>query len=77
MKLHDYLIENVLSEKEFADQIGVKQPTISRYINKYRIPKKHILQKISEVTKDQVNENDFAKQIHWKQRVVNGQNAKK
>ena len=39
MKLKDYLKENKLTEVNFAEMLGCKQPTISRYINQKRIPK--------------------------------------
>ena len=59
MKLKDYLKENKLTEVNFAEMLGCKQPTISRYINKKRIPKKQIMQKINELTNGNVNKNDF------------------
>ena len=68
MKLRDYLNENSITEKKFADSIGVRQPSISRYLNDLRIPKKNILDKITEITQQQVTDSDFPKQVHWKQR---------
>jgi len=68
VKLKDYLINNLITEKKFADQLGVKQPTVSRYLHNLRIPKKNILNKIREITQQQVTESDFPTQVHWKQR---------
>ena len=68
MKLKDYLINNLITDKKFADQLGVKHPTVSRYLHNLRIHKKNILNKITEITQQQVTESDFPNQIHWKQR---------
>jgi transcriptional regulator with XRE-family HTH domain len=58
MKLRQYLDEQNLSERVFAEKIGVKQATVNRYCAG-RIPQPDVMRKIVDVTGGQVTANDF------------------
>lgn len=62
--LRDILKDRKMSQKELANEIWVSEATISRYINKQRMPSiKHILE-ISYVLNVDVNELiDFGEPI--------------
>ena len=59
MKLKDYLIENFITETEFAEKIGCRQPAVSRYIHEKTIPRPHLMKKIFTTTDGQVTPHDF------------------
>ena len=60
MQLRDWLEEEDISLGEFAKQIGVSNASVvSRYALGHRMPRKKILQRITDVTKGQVTANDF------------------
>lgn len=59
MQLNDYLEKNNLTAQDFAPLIGVKWSAVYRYISGTRVPAKHIMQRIFEVTGGQVTPNDI------------------
>ncbi len=59
MKLRDYLIENFMTEAEFAEKIGTTQPVINRYIHEKIIPRPRLMKKIFETTSGKVSYRDF------------------
>ena len=61
MKLKEYLKKNGITEMNFAEMLGCKQPTISRYVNNLRLPRGNLMKKIQEITLGEVNYNDFIK----------------
>lgn len=58
MRLEEYLASTGKTRAEFARQIGVKQFSVTRYLNG-RIPEPPVMSKIIEVTKGKVSANDF------------------
>ncbi len=48
--LKQYLAAKEITQIEFARTLGVKQPTISDYVNGNMLPKGKRLKKISEIT---------------------------
>ena len=58
MRLEEYLSETGLTRAEFARQIGVKQFSVSRYLNG-RVPEPSVMCKIIEATEGKVSANDF------------------
>lgn len=58
-KLKKYLKNNNITQKKFAELIGVDKMTLWRYVQGSRIPKPKIMQKIFELTNGQVTANDF------------------
>ena len=48
-----------ISSKKFAERLDISEVSISRYINKVRIPDRKILNKISVLTNGFVTANDF------------------
>jgi transcriptional regulator with XRE-family HTH domain len=59
MNLHQYLRQSLLTQKRFAELTGIKQPTVSHYINGDRLPSRHVMQRIFVITNGQVTPNDF------------------
>ena len=59
MKLREYLIKNNLTELNFAEILGCKQPTVSRYVNDKRSPTQTMMKKIEEFTEGTVTYKDF------------------
>ena len=59
MILKEYLKLNKISNKEFANTIGISPVSLSRYINGERIPEKDIFLKIFKKTNGFVSPNDF------------------
>lgn len=59
MKLRDYLIENFMTQAEFAEKIGTKQPVINKYIHGKTIPRPSLMKKIFETTSGKVRPRDF------------------
>ena len=68
MHLKKYLKINKISSKKFAERLDISEVSISRYINKVRIPDRKILNKISVLTNGFVTANDFyyEDQDEWK-----------
>lgn len=60
MYLKDYLKKMDISQAKFSQQIGVKQNTISRWINNCMFPSNNHMLKIINVTGGAVNYEDFA-----------------
>jgi predicted transcriptional regulator len=58
MRLAEYLSETGLTRAEFALQIGVKQFSVTRYLNG-RVPEPSVMCKIIEATDGKVSANDF------------------
>jgi DNA-binding transcriptional regulator YdaS (Cro superfamily) len=58
MRLAEYLSETGLTRAEFARQIGVKQFSVTRYLNG-RVPEPSVMCKIIEATDGKVSANDF------------------
>lgn len=59
MQLADYLAKQNISRSDFADAIGVKEPSVSRYITGKNIPERDVMRKIVSVTAGNVTANDF------------------
>jgi transcriptional regulator with XRE-family HTH domain len=59
MRLYDYIKKQKITVESFANDIGVSQPTIRRYIKRLRIPSPNIMVKIFIVTNGLVQPNDF------------------
>ena len=59
MRLKEYLKLNKISNKEFANTLGISPVSLSRYINGERIPEKDIFFKIFKKTNGFVSPNDF------------------
>lgn len=59
MKLATYLDINNLTQKEFADMVGITETSIANYIHRRRVPATHIAGKIEKVTKGKVTLHDF------------------
>ena len=58
MRLEEYLAETGLTRAEFARQIGVRQFSITRYLEG-RVPEPSVMCKIIEATEGKVSANDF------------------
>lgn len=48
-----------MTEAEFAEKIGTKQPVINRYIHEKTIPRPRLMKKIFETTSGKVSPRDF------------------
>lgn len=59
MRLEDWINKNKLSQKEAGKLIGVKQASISRWINGIMTPSIDKIKKISLVTNNEVTFHDF------------------
>lgn len=59
MKLAEYLKAKNVHVKDFAETIGVKQPTVTRYALGHRTPRPKHMVKIIEATDGKVTANDF------------------
>lgn len=55
MQLYKYLIHKNISQSEFADKIGVSQPTLSRYVNGDTLPSVVIGARIETATSGEVS----------------------
>ena len=60
MQLITYLEENNISQRKFAQLIGVQPLAVNRYIKGRRTPKPEILLRIELVTEGKVTIRDFA-----------------
>lgn len=58
-KLKEYLKENKITQREFAESLGVDVMSVWRYIQGTRIPRPKTLKKICELTNGYVTANDF------------------
>ena len=59
MQLYKYLIHKNISQSEFADKIGVSQPTLSRYVNGDTVPSVVIGARIEAATSGEVSCGDW------------------
>ena len=59
MQLYKYLIHHNISQSEFADKIGVSQPTLSRYVNGDTLPSVVIGARIEAATSGKVACGDW------------------
>ena len=59
MKLKDWLSNNHISQKQFADALCVSNVTVNRWINGQRIPSVHMIIKIEEISKSDVGLRDW------------------
>ena len=59
MQLYKYLIHHNISQSEFADKIGVSQPTLSRYVNGETLPSVVIGARIEAATSGEVACGDW------------------
>jgi len=55
VQLYKYLIHKNISQSEFADKIGVSQPTLSRYVNGDTLPSVVIGARIETATSGEVS----------------------
>lgn len=62
-KLKQYLIDKKLTQREFAELIGVNSMTLWHYLHGSRIPRIKIMKKITELTNGYVTANDFFGEI--------------
>ena len=62
MILKQYLSEQGLTCKAFAEKIGVKTPTVWRYAAGERVPRPEIMNRIVEATGGTVQHRDFYSQ---------------
>ena len=59
MQLFEYLIQRDVSQTQFAEKIGVSQPTLSRYLVGETIPSVVTAIKIEQVTGGAVKPRDW------------------
>ena len=60
MQLFQYLATKEISQARFAEQIGVSQPTLSRYVNGDSLPSVVVGARIADITQNLVSVNDWA-----------------
>lgn len=59
MKLRAYLDQHGLTNKQFAERVGVTGLSIGRYADEGRVPEPATMRKIIECTGGAVTANDF------------------
>ena len=59
MKLNRYLVENGVSQKDFANRLGVCQATIHKYLYKNTIPSGKRMMQIHKITQGAVSVEDW------------------
>ena len=59
MHLSEYLIENNLTQQNFADMLNVSQPTVSKWLQGLTRPSWEVIKLITEETEGAVTANDF------------------
>lgn len=59
MTLSDYIAAHRMTQDEFAELIGVTQPSVGRWIAGERMPRPDTLRRIAELTAGAVTANDF------------------
>ena len=59
MQLFQYLANKEISQARFAEQVGVSQPTLSRYVNGDSLPSVVVGARIAEITQNKVSVNDW------------------
>lgn len=71
MRLIDWMNKNKLSQRDVAQAVGVKQPTVSRWVNGEIAPSFLAIVKIKNLTNGAVCFDDFINysKIKFKERV--------
>ena len=59
MQLFQYLASKEISQARFAEQVGVSQPTLSRYVNGDSLPSVVVGARIADITQNLVSVNDW------------------
>ncbi len=59
MRLADYMKRNDWARSFVAWKLGVSEPAVTRYLNGDRLPNAEVMVKIYELTKGNVQPNDF------------------
>ena len=59
MQLFQYLATTEISQARFAEQVGVSQPTLSRYVNGDSLPSVVVGARIADITQNLVSVNDW------------------
>ena len=59
MKLKEWLSENHISQKQFADALCVSNVTVNRWINGQRTPSVEMIIKIEDISKSEVGLRDW------------------
>lgn len=59
MKLDDWLSQNKVDHRQFAEKIKCAPETVRRYIKCDRVPTANVMRRIAKVTAFQVTANDF------------------
>jgi len=59
MKLNQYLVSNGISQKMFAEQLGVCQATIHKYLYKNTVPSGKRIMQIHKLTDGDVSVTDW------------------
>lgn len=62
MFLSDYIKENGITQKQFADMCGLSEAGICRLVNGKRFPSPATIYIINQITEGQVGAEDFFKQ---------------
>lgn len=62
MDLRQYLTSRHLTQKEFADMVGISRTAISHYVAKRRIPTLLIAMKIKEMSNNKVSLEDLTQE---------------
>ena len=59
MKLKQFLEENEMSVRKFADDVGVSPMAVSRYVREQRVPRLEIAMRIAKATAYKVSLEDM------------------
>ena len=59
MTLHEFLIEKALTQQAFADMIGAKQSSVSKWLQGDSRPSWAMIRTIKEITKGSVTADSF------------------
>lgn len=59
MQLADFLIEKNMTQQAFADAIGVRQSSVSKWLQGLSRPSWPVMKRIQETTGGVVSANDF------------------
>jgi transcriptional regulator with XRE-family HTH domain len=59
MQLADYLIENNMTQQALADAVGVRQSSVSKWLQGMARPSWPVIKKIKDFTNDAVTADDF------------------
>ncbi len=78
--LDEWIFNQASTRKKIADNLGISEASLSRYLSGDRVPKPEIMKKIIEVTNGIVNpqsfysikkNNLFKKKLPWKKLIRN------